>query len=79
MPGPEQKVSRVTTTEDLGAEGHYAPGDRPLCGAESWIAVSTDDPALVRGSRDCLELVAEDEEGQHETGGRYPHCGRSGW
>ena len=60
----------MTTTEDLEVEGHYVLGDRPLCGAESWIAVSMDDPALLR---DCLELVTEDEEGQHK------HCGRSGW
>ena len=46
--------------EHLGLEVHYAPGDRPLCGAESWVALYTDDPALVSGCGDCLKLVAED-------------------
>ena len=64
----------MTTTEDLEVMVHYSPVDRPLCGAESWIAVSTDDPALVRGCRDCLDLLAEDEEDQHERGGRCLHC-----
>ena len=46
----------------------------PLCGAESWITVSTDDPTLVLGCRDRLELVAENEEDQHEHGSRCLHC-----
>ena len=39
---------------------HYAPGDHPLCGTESMTADYTDDPALVAGCADCLELAAED-------------------
>ena len=38
---------------------HYAPGEHPLCGTESMTAVYTDDPALVAGCPDCLELAAE--------------------
>ena len=38
---------------------HYAPGAYPLCGTESMTAVYTDDPALVAGCADCLELAAE--------------------
>ena len=37
------KVGRMTTTEDLSVTVHYAPGDRPLCGSESWAAISTDE------------------------------------
>ena len=33
---------------------HYGPGGRPLCGAESWLAVYTDDPDQVSGCDDCL-------------------------
>ena len=32
-------------TEDVSIEIHYAPGERPLCGAEGWTASHTDDPA----------------------------------
>ena len=39
---------------------HYGPGDQPLCGADSWIAVYTEDPAQVNGCADCIELVEED-------------------
>ena len=49
---------------------HYALGELPLCDAESWIAVSTDDPTLVPSCRDCLELVVEDKEDQHEHDNR---------
>ena len=31
-------------TEDVSIEIHYAPGERPLCGAEGWTASYTDDP-----------------------------------
>ena len=50
---------------------HYAPGDHPLCGTESMTADYTDDPALVAGCADCLELAAEDlvEDNEH-----WAHC-----
>ena len=46
---------------------HYAPDEHPLCGTESITAVYTDDPALVAGCPDCLELAAEDlvEDNEH--------------
>ena len=47
-------------TPDEGRVVHYGPGDRPLCGSESMTADYPDDPALVAGCADCLELVAED-------------------
>ena len=43
-------------TEDVSIEIHYAPGERPLCGAEGWTASDTDDPAAVSGCRECLDL-----------------------
>ena len=45
---------------------HYAPEDRPLCGDESMTAVHNDDPALVSGCGDCLELAAEDLDDHNE-------------
>ena len=53
---------------------HYGPGDRPLCGAETWLAVHTDDPARVQGCQDCLELVEEDLNDQNNYAGRCLHC-----
>ena len=53
---------------------HYAPGDRPLCGAESWAASYTDDPALVAGCADCLELVAEYLGDDNEHWAHCLHC-----
>ena len=50
----------MTTMEDTNVAVHYAPGDRPLCGNDSWTLVITDDPDQVKGCHDCLELVAED-------------------
>ena len=47
-------------TEDVIPQVHYAPGERPLCGAEGWTVSYTDDPDQVQGCDDCLELVAED-------------------
>ncbi len=56
---------------------HYGPGDRPLCGAEIWLAVHTDDLAQVRGCEDCLELVAEDlQDPDTPYGGYCLHCRR---
>ena len=45
---------------------HYGPGDQPLCGSDSMTAAYTDDPALVAGCADCLELAAEDLEEDNE-------------
>ena len=53
---------------------HYAPGDRPLCGAESWIVLCTDDPAQVSGCSDRLDLVEEDMNDTNSYGGRCLHC-----
>ena len=53
---------------------HYAPGDRPLCGAKSWIAISADDPAQVAGCGDCMELVEEDLNDSTAYRGRCLHC-----
>ena len=61
-------------TEDVSIEIHYAPGERPLCGAEGWTASYTDDPAQVSGCVDCLELVAEDLQDENGYRGRCLHC-----
>lgn len=54
--------------------GHYAPGGRPLCGAESWVALYAEDPAQVSGCGDCIELVEEDVGDQNHYQGRCLHC-----
>ena len=53
---------------------HYAPGEHPLCGNDSITAVYTDDPALVAGCADCLELVAEDLDEDNEHWANCLHC-----
>ena len=53
---------------------HYATGDQPLCGSESMTRVYTDDPALVAGCADCLELVAEDVDEDNEHWANCLHC-----
>ena len=53
---------------------HYAPGAHPLCGTESMTAVYTDDPALVAGCADCLELAAEDLVEDNEHWANCLHC-----
>ena len=53
---------------------HYAPEDRPLCGDESKTAVHTDDPALVSGCGDCLELAADDLDDHNEHWANCLHC-----
>ena len=53
---------------------HYAPGDRPLCGNDAVTAVYTDDPALVSGCRECLELMTEDPGDDNEYMGHCLHC-----
>ena len=51
-----------------------APGTAPLSGSESMTAVYTDDPALVSGCADCLELVGEDLYDDNEYRGYCLHC-----
>ena len=53
---------------------HYAPGEHSLCGTESMTAVYTDDPALVAGCADCLELAAEDLVEDNEHWANCLHC-----
>ena len=62
------------TPDEDGGVVHYGPGDRPLCGNYAVTAVYTDDPALVSGCRECLELVAEDQGDDNEYRGRCLHC-----
>ena len=68
--GPEPDY----TLDEGGRVVHYGPGDHPLCGSESMTAVYTDDPALVAGCRDCLELAAEDPGDDNEYMGHCLHC-----
>ena len=56
---------------------HYSPGDRPLCGRDSWTAQYTDEPELVRGCAECLALVADDLDDADEHGGHCLDC--RGW
>ena len=60
---------------DADVAVHYGPGgQRPLCGAERWTALFTEDPAQVSGCADCLELVEEDLGDQNHYQGRCLHC-----
>ena len=70
----DQGPERDDTPDDVDAVVHYAPGDRPLCGSESMTAVYTDDPALVSGCPDCLELGTEDLQDRNDYRGRCLHC-----
>ena len=70
-PPVDQGPERDYTPDEDGGVVHYGPGDRPLCGNYAVTAVYTDDPALVSGCRECLELVAEDQGGDNEYMG---HC-----
>ena len=56
---PELTHAEGTMTDDLDIKVHYAPKERPVCGAESWTAVTTDEPALVAGCAACLEMAAQ--------------------
>ena len=62
------------TPDEDGRVVHYGPGDRPLCGNDAVTAVYTDDPALVSGCRECLELMAEDPGDDNEYMGHCLHC-----
>ena len=48
----------MSTIEDLSVMVHYAPGDRPLCGSESCTAITTEEPALVKGCQPCGQEAA---------------------
>ena len=77
---PDEYSRVVTTSKETGARRtHYhrsthGPGDRPLCGNDSMTAAYTDDPALVAGCADCLELAAEDLEEDNEHWANCLHC-----
>ena len=68
--GPEPDY----TPDEDGSVVHYAPGDRPLCGNQSWTAEYTDEPDQVAGCNDCLELVAEDLGDANDYRGHCLHC-----
>ena len=70
----DQGSERDYTPDEDGGVVHYAPGDRPLCGNESMTAVYSDDPALVAGCADCLELVAEYLGDDNEHWAHCLHC-----
>ena len=62
------------TPDEDGRVVHYGPGDRPLCGNDAVTAVYTDDPAMVAGCSECLELVAEDLDDENDYRGHCLHC-----
>ena len=70
----DQKPEQNDTPDEDGGVVHYAPDDRPLCGNDSMTAVYTDDPALVAGCADCLELVAEYLGDDNEHWAHCLHC-----
>ena len=70
--GPNYQCDYMPDEDD--AIVHYGPGDQPLCGSESMTAAYTDDPALVAGCADCLELAAEDLEEDNEHWANCLHC-----
>ena len=70
----DQGPERDCMPDEDDAIVHYAPGEHPLCGTESMTAVYTDDPALVAGCPDCLELAAEDLDEDNEHWANCLHC-----
>ena len=68
----DHRPERDYTPDEYSRVVHDGPGDRPLCGNDSVTAVYTDDPALVAGCRECLELMTEDpgDDGSIPVGGR---------
>ena len=75
----DQEPERDYTPDEDGRVVHYAPGDRPLCGNQSWTAEYTDEPDQVAGCNDCLELVAEDLADHNDYRGHCLHCRQAGW
>ena len=70
------------------AQVHYAPGERPLCGAGGWTACYTDDPTQVPACVDyrgrCLHCRQEitalgGVEWRRVVRAPCPHCNRRGW
>ena len=74
----DQEPEPDYTLAEHGGVVHYAPGDRPLCGSESMTAAYTDDPALVAGCPDCLELAVEDLVEDNEHWAHCLHCQQGG-
>ena len=71
----DQEPESDYTPDEDGDVVHYGPGDRPLCGSESMTADYTDDPALVAGCPDCLELAGRGpRRGQRATWAHGLHC-----
>ena len=70
----DQGPERDYTLDEYGRVVHYGPGDRPLCGNDAVTTVFTDDPALVAGCVDCLELAAEDLVQDNEHWANCLHC-----
>ena len=70
----DQEPEPDYTPYEDGGVIHYGPGDRPLCGTQSITAMYTDDPAMVAGCADCLELVEEDLQDHNDYRGRCLHC-----
>ena len=70
----DQGPERDCMPDEDDAIVHYAPGEHPLCGTESMTAVYTDDPALVAGCPDCLELAAENLDEDNEHWANCLHC-----
>ena len=70
----DQGPERDCMPDEDDAIVHYAPGEHPLCETESMTAVYTDDPALVAGCPDCLELAAENLDENNEHWANCLHC-----
>ena len=70
----DQGPERDDMPDEDDAIVHYGPGDRPLCSSESMTVAYTDDPALVVGCADCLELAAEDLDEDNEHWANCLHC-----
>ena len=70
----DQEPEPDYTPDEDGDVVHYGPGDRPLCCSESMTTDYTDDPALVAGCLDCLELAAEDLDEDNEHWAHCLHC-----
>ena len=70
----DHRPERDYTPDEYSRVVHDGPGDRSLCGNDSVTAVYTDDPALVAGCRECLELMTEDPGDDNEYMGHCLHC-----